>query len=192
VTEEDIRAVVSLTRKSGLLKPYEEQSISNILSLDLKTVNDILTPRTVVFALPDQTTVADVRHERRLWQHSRIPVFEDEDPDDVVGIVYRRDILQALAEDRDATRMAELMQPVGFVVETLTLDRLLLKFLASRTHLFVVLDEYGGMSGVVTLEDVIEEILGKEIVDETDQVADMRDLARKRRQRLTGTPKRNE
>ncbi|NMC48972.1 MAG: CBS domain-containing protein, partial [Desulfovibrio sp.] len=71
-----------------------------------------------------------------------------------------------------------------FVLETMTLDRLLVKFLESRTHLFVVLDEYGGVSGVVSLEDVLEEILGKEIVDETDQVADMRELARTRRNEL--------
>jgi CBS domain containing-hemolysin-like protein len=186
MTEEDIRAIVSLTRKSGVLKPYEEHAISNILSLDLKRVEDIMTPRTVVFSLPAATTVAEARAHREFWQHGRIPVYEGDNPEDVVGIVYRRDVLDALAQDRDGQAMVEIMQPARFVLETLTLDRLLIKFLGSRTHLYVVLDEYGGVSGVVTLEDVLEEILGKEIVDETDVVADMRALARSRRDRLGG------
>lgn len=186
LTEEDIRAMVSLTRKSGVLKPYEEHAISNILSLDLKRVEDIMTPRTVVFSLPGATTVAQARAHRDFWHHGRIPVYEGEEPEDVVGIVYRRDVLDALAHDRDDQTMAEIMHPVRFVLETLTLDRLLIKFLGSRTHLCVVLDEYGGVAGVVTLEDVLEEILGKEIVDETDKVADMRALALRQRERLTG------
>ena len=184
MTEEDIRAIVSLTRKSGVLKPYEEHAISNILSLDLKRVEDIMTPRTVVFSLPAATAVSEARAHREFWQHGRIPVYEGDDPEDIVGIVYRRDVLDALAQDRDSQPMSEIMQPARFVLETLTLDRLLIKFLGSRTHLYVVLDEYGGVAGVVSLEDVLEEILGKEIVDETDVVADMRALARSRRERL--------
>jgi CBS domain containing-hemolysin-like protein len=183
-TEEDIRAMVSLTRKAGVLKPYEELSIKGILSLDRKIVRDIMTPRTVVFSLPASLTVEAARHEKTFWPHSRIPVYEDDDPEDVVGIVYRRDVLQALAEDRDDLPLTRLMKPVQFVVETLTLDKLLIKFLGTRTHLFVVLDEYGGVAGVVTLEDVLEEILGKEIVDETDEVADLRAYARRQREKI--------
>jgi len=183
-TEEDIRAMVSLTRKAGLLKPYEELSIKGILSLDQKTVRDIMTPRTVVFSLPASLTVEAARHEKTFWPHSRIPVFDDDDAEDVVGIVYRRDVLEALAEDRDETPLSRLMKPVQFVVETLTLDKLLIKFLGTRTHLFVVLDEYGGVAGVVTLEDVLEEILGKEIVDETDEVVDLRAYARREREKI--------
>lgn len=183
-TEEDIRAMVSLTRKAGLLKPYEELSIKGILSLDQKIVRDIMTPRTVVFSLPASLTVEAARHEKTFWPHSRIPVFDDDDAEDVVGIVYRRDVLEALAEDRDDTQLSRLMKPVQFVVETLTLDKLLIKFLGTRTHLFVVLDEYGGVAGVVTLEDVLEEILGKEIVDETDEVVDLRAYARREREKI--------
>ncbi len=184
-TEEDITAVVSLTRKSGVIQPYEEVTIRNILSLDTKTVSDIMTPRTVVFSLPAQISVSDARNIKNFWHYSRVPVYDNDDPEDVVGMVLRRDVLETLADDHYDARINELMQPVRFVVETLTLDRLLVKFLESRTHLFVVLDEYGGVAGVVTLEDVLEEILGKEIVDETDEVEDMRALARKRRKKLT-------
>ncbi len=187
-TEDDIRSIVSLTRQSGILKPYEELSIKNILTLDLKMVQDIMTPRIVVFSLPAEMTVLEARKQDHFWQHSRIPVYENEDTEDIVGVVYRRHILEALANDQDDTTMSRIMRPAVFVLETLTLDKLLVQFLESRTHLLVVLDEYGGIAGVVTLEDVVEEILGKEIMDETDQVADMRELARRRRKSLTKAP----
>lgn len=183
-TEDDLRAVVSLTRQEGVIKPYEELSIKNILSLDHKIVADVMTPRTVIFSLPAHMTVDEAKKSKAVWPHSRIPVFDHEDPEDIVGIVYRREMLEALANDLDDLKVSDLMKPVRFVLENLTLDRLLIRFLESRTHLFVVLDEYGGVAGVVSLEDVLEEILGKEIVDETDQVADMRALARTRREKL--------
>ncbi|GAB7024352.1 hemolysin family protein [Salidesulfovibrio brasiliensis] len=183
-TEDDIRAIVSLTRRSGTIKAYEEVSIRNILSLDTKTVEQIMTPRTVVFSLPADMTVAEARESQASWPHSRIPVYGD-DPEDIVGVVYRRQVFEALANNQDERTMQDLMRPVRFVLETLTLDKLLVQFLGSRVHLYIVLDEYGGVAGVVTLEDVLEEILGSEIVDETDQVVDMRELARKRRDELT-------
>jgi len=185
-TEDDIRAIVSLTRRSGSIKSYEEKSIRNILSLDSKTVEQIMTPRTVVFSLSSEMTVAEARESHPDWPHSRIPVFDD-DPEDIVGVVYRRQVLEALADDRDDLKLADIMRPVRFVLESITLDMLLVKFLGSRLHLCVVLDEYGGVAGVVTLEDVLEEILGSEIVDETDQVVDMRQLARMQRDELTSS-----
>lgn len=189
-TEEDISALVTLTRRTGVLKSYEEKSIKNILALDQKTTRDIMTPRTVVFSLPAEMTVGDSRAERTMWPYSRIPVFEDGNPEDIVGIVYRRDMLAALAKDEVEKCVGDLMKPVRFVLDSLSLDRLLINFLEARTHLSVVLDEYGGVAGVVSLEDVLEEILGKEIMDETDQVADLRALARDQRKKLArGTKK---
>lgn len=182
-TEDDIRAIVSLTRRSGSIKPYEEQSIRNILLLDLKTVEQIMTPRTVVFSLPAELTVSQARQQHPEWPHSRIPVWAD-DPEDIVGVVYRRQVLEALADDQDDMRLSDIMRPIRFVLESVTLDKLLVKFLGSRNHLCVVLDEYGGVAGVVTLEDVLEEILGSEIVDETDRVVDMREFARAQRNAL--------
>lgn len=186
-TEDDIRALATLSRRAGVIEPYEEASIRNILSLDTKTVQDIMTPRTVVFSMEARTTLAEAWAERPAWPHSRFPVY-DEDPEEVVGIVYRSQIFEALAKDQHALRLSDLMHPVRFTLETTTLDTLLRQFLDSRQHLSVVLDEYGGLAGVVTLEDVLEEILGREIVDETDQVADMRELARTRKKALTGRP----
>ncbi|WP_022662513.1 hemolysin family protein [Paucidesulfovibrio longus] len=180
-SEEDILALVSMTRRAGVIKPYEARSINNILLLDDKTVEQIMTPRTVVFSLPANMTVAEARESRSNWPHSRFPVYEGDNPEDVVGVVYRRQVFEALADDEDDKRLSDLMRSVRFVPESMTLDKVLMRFLESRMHLFVVLDEYGGIAGVVALEDVLEEILGSEIVDETDQVVDMREMARRRR-----------
>jgi CBS domain containing-hemolysin-like protein len=183
-SEEDLLALASLTRKSGVLKRFEELSIQNILALDTRTVRQVMTPRTVIFSLPTQSTVSEVWDGQHVWPHSRVPVYDNDDPEDIVGLVYRREVLQALAQDRHGQKLSDLMKPVHFVLESMTLDRVLVTFLESRLHLAVVLDEYGGLAGVITLEDILEEILGNEIMDETDQVADMRDLARRKRQRL--------
>ncbi|GAU07679.1 hemolysin family protein [Desulfoplanes formicivorans] len=183
-SEEDLLAAISLTRRAGAIKPYEERSMHNILTLDKKIVRDVMTPRTVIFSLPSHLTVSQARELNTSWPNSRIPVYEDDDPEDIIGLVYRRDVMEALADDRDDLPLNKLMKQVLFVVETMTLDKLLVRFLESRVHLFVVLDEYGGLAGVVTLEDVLEEILGNEIVDETDQVVDMREFARQQRAEL--------
>jgi len=183
-TEDDLRAVISLTRRAGVIKPYEEMSIRNILTLDTKMVKDIMTPRTVIFSFPAELTVEQARKLKTVWPQSLIPVYEDEDQEDIVGVVYRRELLEALANDQDGLVLGKLMKPVQFVLESMTLDKLLVRFLESRIHMFIVLDEYGGLAGLVTLEDVLEEILGSEIVDETDQVVDMRELARQRRSQL--------
>lgn len=182
--ENDITAVAGLSLKSGKIQPFEEEAIRHILALDTKTVADVMTPRTVVFSLKSSMTVRESRKVKDIWHYSRIPVHEADDTEDVIGVVYRRHVLHALAEDQDDKTMADLMRPVHFVQESLPLDRLLHRFLESRLHLFVVLDEYGGLAGVVSLEDVLEEMLGKEIMDETDEFEDMRALAKRRREML--------
>ena len=183
ISEDDIRAVTSLSRQAGQIKAYEEAYIHNILALDQKRVYDIMTPRTVVFSLPEDMTAAEAYKNPRLWHVSRIPVY-GEDNEDLVGLVDRRTILHCLLEEKGETPLSEIMKPLHFVLESQTLDKLLKELLHSRSHLFAVLDEYGGLAGVVTLEDVFEEMLGSEIMDESDSVADLRQMARQRRQAL--------
>ena len=181
ISEEELIVLARLGQRIGAIEEDEAQVIQNILSLKSKTARDVMTPRTVVFSLSDTLTVEEARKEAPIWSYSRIPVYA-EDFEDIVGVVLRRDMLAALAADRGHVKLSELMRPVHFVVESASLDRLLRMFLERRQHLFVVIDEYGGLAGVLTLEDVLETILGKEIVDESDQVADMRELAHRRRQ----------
>lgn len=187
ISEEELISMARIGRRSGSIEASEARVIQNVLSLKSKTAQDVMTPRTVVFSLQDQLTLEEARSEAGTWPHSRVPVYAN-DFEDIVGIILRRDVLTALAENKEKQKLSELMRPVHFVAEAMALDRILEMFLERRQHLFVVIDEYGGLAGVLTLEDVLEEILGTEIVDELDQVTDMRELARRRRQQTQQRP----
>jgi CBS domain containing-hemolysin-like protein len=189
VSAEEIITMAKLGRLAGEIEPDAENVIRNILSLENKTAKHIMTPRTVIFSLSEHMTLEEAWEKGGMWPHNRVPVY-DENPEDIVGIVQRRDVLSALARDKHQLRLSNLMKPVHFCAESIPLDKLLVEFLERRQHLFVVIDEFGGFAGVVTLEDVLEEILGREIVDESDQVVDMRELARRRKIEI-GTKKIN-
>ena len=181
VSGEEIRGMARMGQQSGAIEADHAAAIENILTLPSKSVRDIMTPRTVMFALSAGTTVAELRKRTGTLDYSRVPVF-DKDADDIVGIVLRRDVLTGMAEGPGDVKLEALMRPVEFVAESVSLDRLLRIFMERRQHLLIVLTEFGGLAGLVSLEDVIEEILGQEIVDEFDKVADLRQLAHKRRQ----------
>ena len=184
VSEDEIAAMARMGRQTGAIQPDEARVMQNILSLKRKTVRDAMTPRTVVFALSAELSVEQAQKEAGVWPYSRVPVYENEF-EDVIGVVMRRDALNALAKGQAQQPISELMRPVHFVAETVSLDRVLEMFLERRQHLFAVIDEYGGLAGILTLEDVLEEILGREIVDESDTVTDTRELARRRRRQVS-------
>jgi len=185
VSADELRIMAQLGLQAGNIKPYQKRVIENVLSLGKKTVKDVMTPRTVIFSLNEHITVKDASDQVDRWEHSRFPVY-DQDPEDIVGLVLTREVFMALSQDKDDLTLTELMLPVKFVVETAPLDDVLSQFMGSRQGLFVVLDEYGGIAGLVSLEDILEEILGREIMDEYDQVADKRELARRQRNQLVG------
>ena len=190
VSEEEITMMTRLGLRDGVIDEDEAKVIHNILDLENKTVRDVLTPRTVLFALSADQSVGDVRREKRILTHSRIPIFY-KGPDDIGGVLHRRDLLTAVAEDRFDVKLEELMLPAHFVPAKMPLNRTLNLFLNRGEHLFIALDEFGGTAGVISLEDILEEILGKEIVDEFDEVADLRELAEKRRQQALDSDTRN-
>jgi CBS domain containing-hemolysin-like protein len=183
VSPDELKTMARLSLRMGEIKPYQESVIDNVLALDTKAVKDVMTPRTVIFSLSEHLTLEEVGQAAPKWEHSRFPVF-DEDQEDIVGIVLTRELLIALSKGMKNMALTELMRPVHFVAETARLSTVLMEFIESREKLFVVLDEYGGLSGLISLEDILEEILGREIIDESDQVADKRALARQRRGRL--------
>jgi CBS domain containing-hemolysin-like protein len=183
VSEEELIMMARLGLESGAIEAEEADVIQNILGLGRKIAREVMTPRSVTLSLHTDTTAKEARDDPRIFAHSRLPVH-DESSDDVVGLVLRRNILAEVADNRGEVKVGELMSPVHFVGDTTPLDQLLRLFLERRQHLFVVIDEHGGVGGIVTLEDVLEEILGREIMDESDEVADMRQLAHQRRERI--------
>jgi CBS domain containing-hemolysin-like protein len=184
VSIEEIHAVAILGRKSGEIEPQQEKVIANILKLQNKTVRQVMTPRPVVFSLSEHLTIGDALLMKDQWsRHSRVPVY-DKDQDDVVGVVLSRNVLLSLSEGNKNQKLSSLMQPVHFVPEAAPLNRILLEFFEQRIHLFVVVDEYGGVTGVISLEDIIEEIVGREIIDESDMAGNLREYARNRKKML--------
>lgn len=180
ISAEELQTIAALSRESGEIEEDQEKVIANILQLQHKMVRQAMTPRTVTFSLDQDLTVADAMDMvSRLSSHSRIPLYEKE-PNDVTGIVMRKDILQAAAEGADDAVLSSFMQPVHFVPETAPLNRILVDFFDRQQHLFAVVDEYGSMTGIISMEDVLEEIVGREIIDESDKARDMRELARSR------------
>ena len=180
ISDDELLTMVGLGLRSGDFQPHEARVIENVLALERRTVSEIMTPRPVVFLLPASATVRDAAEMAELDEYSRVPVYEKE-PEELVGVVHKVDILKAVAEDRFQTTLETLMRPIDFVVAAAPLDRVLRTFLARRRHMLAVIDEFGGLAGIVTLEDVLEELIGREIVDEFDQVTDLRAFARRRR-----------
>lgn len=189
VSQEEILTLTRLGHQTGALDASEAAVIENVLSLPEVSAREIMTPRTVVFALAAESTIEEACAEEGMMVYSRIPVYDGE-VDDVVGVVFRRDLLAVETHEGHRT-VREFIRPVVFVGEQEKLDAVLRMMLESKRHMSVVLDEFGGFAGVVTLEDVMETILGREILDEFDQVADLRALAVERRMqalhRMRGT-----
>lgn len=183
VSGEEIAVLARLGRRTGVIHEEHGAVIENILSLEGKTVDQVMTPRTVLSILDVDLTVAEAHRAHGALTHSRIPVYDGTN-ENVVGIVLRHDILDAVARDDLERKLESLVRPVHFVLDKTNLSRIFKMLLDRGEHLFVAIDEFGGLAGVVTLEDVVEEILGKEIVDELDRVEDLRELAHQRREEV--------
>jgi CBS domain containing-hemolysin-like protein len=176
---EELQTIAALSHKSGGIEADQEQVIINILELKSKIVRQVMTPRTVTFSLNEHLTVEEaMKMVSQLSSHSRVPVYDNE-PDNITGIIMPKNVLLAAAENKLHLTLSKLMHPVHFVPETAPLNRILIDFFDRRQHLFVVVDEYGAMTGIISMEDILEEIVGREIVDESDKTRDMRELARR-------------
>ncbi|WP_269542181.1 CNNM domain-containing protein [Cerasicoccus fimbriatus] len=177
--EEEIILLAERSAKEGTLTADESQIISNALSLDDVKISEIMTPRTVVSALDCSETIGEVFARLPNIPFARLPVYE-ENIDNITGVVRRRDLLKAKAEDRDAITVKRLTQPVIYVPDTANAAHALQQFLKNHQQLAIAVDEFGSVSGVVTMEDVMEHILGQEIFEKDDLAVDMRELARRK------------
>lgn len=178
MSSDELRMMLRSAEESGAIEPSEQQMIRGVIDLEETVVREVMTPRVDLVAVRDEASLADLQALVTTHGYSRLPVY-GENIDDIKGVVYARDLLQFLGRD-DAvatTRVADIATPAQYVPETLSVLNLLRDMRLRKNHLAVVVDEFGGTAGVITLEDIIEEITG-EIYDETDddEVDDIVDL----------------
>lgn len=177
ITREELIALAYLGRKGGALGTQESLYLENILRLREFKTEQICTPRTVVHMLERNMTVAEALSDSKTRTFTRIPVYE-KTVDHVVGLVIMQDLYEAKLAGKDDTTIGEVMREVQWVSEKLPVMQLLDQFIKQQTHLFLVEDAFGQPTGIVTLEDALETLLGREIVDENDPVEDMQALAK--------------
>ena len=177
VSEDDLQVLSQLGHSDGTIEADEKEMIERVFTLNDLEARDIMTPRTVVVSLQKDSVLEDIKDELYSMVNSRIPVY-DEDMDDTVGICSRTELLISLAKGESGRKVSEFVYEALYVPEDIKIDHLLPLFQKERTHLAIVEDEFGGVAGIVSLEDAVEQLVG-EIVDETDHVIDTREEARK-------------
>lgn len=175
----DFTAMTQVGEESGALAKNESTIIMNLLKLKDINVTDIMTPRTVMGIANENMKLMDYYQEQKKLRFSRIPVYKDR-TDNITGLVLKDDLLRHLVEDEDNVTLASIKRPIQVVQENVALPVLFETLTQQRSHLAIVVDQYGSLIGLVTMEDVLETILGIEIVDEYDDVADLQRIARER------------
>jgi len=176
---EELLAVARIGLEAGALDRTESETVRNLLALDQTLVRDIMTPKAVLFTLPQETRLAEFPDLVAGRPFSRIPVY-GKTTDDVTGFVLRTDaLLRQLQAPYPQATLEEVLRPIGVVLDHLEVDRLFQRFITEHHHIMLVRDEFGSVVGLVTLEDVVETIFGFEIVDERDEIVDLQAYARK-------------
>lgn len=167
ITDEELRAALFTGETRGAIEKGERQMIQGILDFTDTKLREVLTPRPDVIALPSTATVREALEAYREHEYSRMPVFE-EDIDHIVGVIVMKDLLPVIAKGEGDRAVSEFLRPPLFVPETMTVPQFVRHAQQQRTHLGIVVDEYGGTVGIVTLEDAVEEVVG-DIMDEDEQ-----------------------
>jgi CBS domain containing-hemolysin-like protein len=178
-SDEEIMLLAEKSAKEGTLSMNERDMINNALSLEDLLVNEIMTPRTVVHAIDDEETIGSLFSKIQDIPFARVPIYHDQ-LDNITGIVRRRDILAAKAQDKDSLKITDLAKEALFIPDNAAASDALQTFLKNHQQLAIAVDEFGSMSGVISMEDVIEHIIGQEIFEHDDPAIDMRELARRR------------
>ncbi len=184
ITREEIIALASLGHRDGSLFHQENEYLANLLKLREIRTEQILTPRTVVHMFENSKTVSEVLDDPRTQEFTRMPVFQGS-RDNIIGKVFKHDLYQAERNGQGDTPVSDYVKKMYRVSEKLPVQQLLDLFIKNRAHMFLVEDEFGQTAGIVTLEDAIETLLGREILDESDKIEDLQKLAKvKYRERL--------
>lgn len=180
VSREEVSAMVDVAAEEGVFETKENRMIQNLIKLDDITARDIMTPSSVVEMAEESLTLREFYQNPNFNNYSRIPIYNEENDDYIRGYVLRQTILEKLAEDKFNMCLGDIIRPILSFPETASVSVIWETLLARKEHISVIIDEYGCFRGIVSLEDVIESMLGTEIVDEKDTVTDMQELAREK------------
>lgn len=175
-SREDISAMVSVATEEEVIEKDEKKMIQNLLKLDEVTAHEIMTPSVVVEMVPGSMTIREFYDSENT--HSRILIYDEENDEYVTGYVLRQEVLEKMAEDKFNTTLDEIIRPIMTFGEEESVADIWEKLIEKKEHISAILDEYGSLRGIVTMEDVIETMLGHEIVDEKDEVVDMQEYAK--------------
>ena len=178
LSREGFLVMADMAHEEGVFQENESQIIKNLLTFKDIFAKDVMTPRTVMKAEDENTTVADFFNKNMNLRFSRIPIYTD-NADNIKGLVLKDEIFKEMALDNGSKKLSELKRHIIVVDRNLPIPKLFEQLVETRNHMALVVDEYGSVSGLVTMEDVIETLLGLEIMDESDNVSDLQHMARK-------------
>lgn len=178
-SREEISALVNIGAEEGIFKANENAIIQNLMKLKNYKASDVMTPRVVVSTADEEMTLGEFLDNKNYLRFSRIPVYSEND-ENITGYVFRQQVMESLAEDHNTLKLKSLKRKILIVPNTKPVFSLWEDMLKKKEQIALVVDEYGGMDGIVTMEDIIETLLGIEILDEKDTVADMQQYARER------------
>lgn len=178
LSRSELLAMAELSGKEGQLAQQEALFLQNLLSLHERQIKDAMTHRTVVFSLPETLLVSEFVEHHSDTGFSRIPIYENQESESITGYIIKTEILLAMANGEKDKRLADFSKPLITLLADMPLSATFDQFLNSRVHMLLVVDEYGGLEGILTLEDLLESLLGIEIVDEQDTTVSMKRLAK--------------
>jgi CBS domain containing-hemolysin-like protein len=178
-SREEIAALASIGTNEGIFSEKEDKIIQNLLRLKKIKVKEILTPRVVVVVADENLNLKEFLKSKDYLKFSRIPVYSEND-ENITGYVIRQKVFEKIAEGNHELKLKEVRRKITVAPNSITLFSMWEKLLDNKEHIALIVDEYGGVDGIVTMEDIIETLLGLEIVDEKDTVADMQKYARER------------
>ncbi|MDF1546636.1 MAG: CBS domain-containing protein, partial [Bacteroidales bacterium] len=179
ISRQEVAAMATIGLDQGILEEAESNIINNLLRLKSIKVREIMTPRTVVTSAPEDMKMSEFFKEASYLNFSRIPVYKEQ-LENITGYVLKYDALERVAKDEFDIRLKEIKRPVIMISEDTSVPVLFNQLLSMKEHISIIVDEFGDVAGIVTMEDIIETIIGVEIIDETDSDIDLQKLAKEK------------
>ncbi len=180
ISREELAALANIGYSEGVFSKQENRIIQNILNLKKVKASEIMTPRVVVLSTDENLTIADFKQQKEHFNFSRIPLYSEQN-EKITGYVFLQDILEKMTDEKNQDfYLRDFRRDILTVPNAVNLFSLFNQFLEKKEHIAVIVDEYGGLDGIITMEDIIETLLGLEIIDEKDQIIDMQEYAKEK------------